>query len=158
MPKELHRADYAVSSNLGQTIDAARQAIIDSRSCLHWLQSQGNTNLGIIGTSLGASYAFVASAHDERVRMNVCNLFSFHFSYAVWSGITTRHIRKLFEGCIELEMLRDCWKAISPSAYVDRYGRYNCANRSLFTGTAFRDSRFLLSGISLPPSSLGLYH
>jgi hypothetical protein len=140
MPKELRRADYAVSSNLGQTIDAARQAIIDSRSCLDWLQSQGYTNLGIIGTSLGASYAFVASAHDERVRMNVCNLFSYHFADVIWTGITTHHIRQSLQGCIGLDLLRDCWRAISPSAYVDRYGQYN--KKSLFIRGAY-DTTFL---------------
>jgi hypothetical protein len=140
MPKELHRADYAVSSNLGRTIDAARQAIIDSRSCLDWLQSQGYGNLGIIGTSLGASYAFVASAHDERVRATVCNLFSYHFSDVIWTGITTRHIRQAMEGCIELDALRDCWEVISPSAYIDRYGRYK--KKSLFIRGAY-DTTFL---------------
>jgi hypothetical protein len=140
MPKELHRPDYAVSSNLGRTIDAARQAIIDSRACLDWLQSRGYANLGIIGTSLGASYAFLASAHDERLRVNVCNLFSYHFADVVWTGITTRHIRQGMEGYIELDALRDCWKAISPSAYVDRYGQYN--KKSLFIRGAY-DTTFL---------------
>jgi hypothetical protein len=140
MPGELHRADYAVSSNLVRTIAAARQAIIDSRSCLDWLQSQGYANLGIIGTSLGASYAFIASAHDERLRVNVCNLYSYHFADAVWTGITTRHIRQALEGHIELDALRDCWKAISPSAYVDKYGRYD--KKSLFIRGAY-DTTFL---------------
>jgi hypothetical protein len=140
MPQELHRADYAVSSNLGRTLDAARQAIIDSRSCLDWLQSQGYTSLGIIGTSLGASYAFLVSAHDERVRVNICNLFSYHFADVIWTGITTRHIRRSLEGRIELEMLRDCWNAISPAAYVDRYGQHN--KKSLFIRGAY-DTTFL---------------
>src|SRR5205823_8876457 len=33
MPPELTRADYAVSANIGRTIDATRQAVIDVRSC-----------------------------------------------------------------------------------------------------------------------------
>src|SRR5580700_6441308 len=41
MPAELERADYAVSSNVARTIDATRQAVIDVRSCVDWLVSQG---------------------------------------------------------------------------------------------------------------------
>ena len=35
------RADYAVSANIGRTLDACRQAVIDVRCCLDWLESQG---------------------------------------------------------------------------------------------------------------------
>jgi hypothetical protein len=140
MPQELHRADYAVSSNLGRTVDAARQAIIDSRSCLDWLQSQGYSDLGIVGTSLGSCYAFLTSAHDERLRVNVYNLFSLHFADVVWTGITTRHIRQGLEGRIPLDPLRDCWEAISPFSYMDRYGEFT--KKSLFIYGAY-DTTFL---------------
>ena len=64
MPAELHRADYSVSSNIGRTIHAARQGIIDIRCCVDWLEQQGYTEFGVLGTSLGSCYAFIASAHD----------------------------------------------------------------------------------------------
>lgn len=73
MPPELHRADYAVSSNIGRTLDATRQAVVDSRSCVDWLQQQGYERIGILGTSLGSCYAFLASAHDARLKVNVFN-------------------------------------------------------------------------------------
>jgi len=60
MPPELQRADYHVSSNLGRTIHAARQSVIDVRACLDWLQQQGYERLGILGTSLGSCIAFIA--------------------------------------------------------------------------------------------------
>ena len=41
MPAELERADYAVSANVARTIDATRQAVIDTRSCVDWLISAG---------------------------------------------------------------------------------------------------------------------
>ncbi len=66
MPAELKRADYAVSANICRTMDAARQAVIDVRCCLDWLELQGFERLGIVGTSLGSAYACLASAHDER--------------------------------------------------------------------------------------------
>ena len=40
-PAELQRADYHVSSNVGRTIHACRQSVIDTRACLDWLVQQG---------------------------------------------------------------------------------------------------------------------
>ena len=68
MPAELKRADYAVSSNIARTIDATRQAVIDTRSAVDWLVSQGFERVGIVGTSLGSCYAFLASTHDPAHR------------------------------------------------------------------------------------------
>jgi hypothetical protein len=121
MPAELNRADYAVSSNVARTVDATRQAVIDTRSALDWLQSLGYDRLGITGTSLGSCIAFLTSAHDARLRANVFNLFSYYFADVVWTGLTTRHIRQGFDGHIELDQLRACWKVISPSSYIDRF-------------------------------------
>src|SRR6201982_1614404 len=67
MPAEISRADYAVSANIGRTLDAVRQGVVDVRCCLDWLEQQGYTKLGIVGTSLGSCYAFIAAPADTRV-------------------------------------------------------------------------------------------
>jgi hypothetical protein len=121
MPGELSRSDYAVSANIARTVDATRQAVIDARSCLDWLETQGYRDMGIVGTSLGSCYAFLTSAHDQRLRTNVFNLFSLYFADVVWTGLTTRHIRAGLEGRIGLEQLRECWEVITPCTYLDRY-------------------------------------
>lgn len=130
MPVELSRADYAVSANVARTVDATRQAVIDSRSCLDWLEAQGYSRLGIVGTSLGSCYAFITSAHDKRLRANVYNLFALYFADVVWTGLTTRHIRQGLEGKIELGQLRDAWEVINPCSYLDRYATFD--KKSLF--------------------------
>ena len=123
-PPELERADYAVSANIGRTIAAARQAIIEIRACADWLNSQGYTELGVLGTSLGSCYAFIASAHDERLRVNAFNHASTYFADVVWTGQSTRHIRAGIECEIELDSLRRCWLAISPMSYFDKFCRF----------------------------------
>ena len=85
MPSELKRADYAVSANIGRTIDAARQGVLDVRCCLDWLQSQGYERLGILGTSLGSCYAFLAAAHDARIQVAAFNHASTYFADVVWA-------------------------------------------------------------------------
>lgn len=121
MPPELTRADYAVSSNIGRTIEATRQAVIDSRSAVDWLEREGYERIGILGTSLGSCYAFLASAHDPRLRVNVFNHCSAFFADVVWTGLSTVHIRQSLEGAISLADLRDCWQAISPVNYLRKY-------------------------------------
>ena len=122
-PSELTRADYAVSSNVARTIDATRQAVIDLRCCLDWLAQQGYTQFGVMGTSLGSCYAFLASAHDERLSVNVFNHASTYFADVVWTGQSTRHIRESLESTIDLESLRRAWMSISPTSYVDQFAR-----------------------------------
>ena len=123
-PAETERADYAVSSSIGRTIDACRQAVADVRSCLDWLEDRGYCRLGIVGTSLGSCYAFVASAHDQRLKVNVFNHASTYFADVVWTGQSTRHIRAGIEGDITLDRLRQAWLAISPGSYFDKFAAH----------------------------------
>ncbi len=140
MPPELERADYAVSANVGRTVDATRQAVIDARACLDWLQQQGYERLGIVGTSLGSCYAFLASAHDERLRVNVFNHCSAFFADVVWTGLSTQHIRKGIEERIDVERLREVWNAISPVHYMEQFARW--PKKSKFIYGAY-DTTFL---------------
>lgn len=123
-PAETDRADYAVSANLGRTLDAGRQAVIDVRCCLDWLQMQGYTRLGLLGTSLGSCYAFLAAAHDARVRLAVFNHASTYFADVVWNGATTHHIRTAAAQHLSLESLRQSWLAISPASYFGKFARW----------------------------------
>lgn len=121
-PAELERSDYAVSSNLGRTIAACQQAVVDIRSCLDWLQAQGYEQFGILGTSLGSCYAFIAAAHDPRLEICAFNHASSWFGDVVWTGQSTRHIREAIEQAgVSQDELREIYRAISPMAYMDRF-------------------------------------
>jgi len=124
-PAELERSDYAVSSNIGRTIAACRQAVIDIRCCIDWLEEQGYEQFGILGTSLGSCYAFIASAHDERLRVNAFNHASKDYGDVVWTGQSTRHIRQAFEDAgMTQNRLRDLWSSISPVSYALRFAAH----------------------------------
>ncbi len=133
MPAELQRADYAVSSNIGRTVDAARQAVIDVRCCFDWLQGQGYDRLGIVGTSLGSCYAYLASAHDSRIRVNAFNHCSTYFADVVWTGLSSRHIRAALETNIDLEQLRECWSSISPVNYLQKFAAQKSKSLLIYT-------------------------
>jgi pimeloyl-ACP methyl ester carboxylesterase len=120
-PGELERSDYAVSANIGRTISACRQAVVDIRCCIDWLEMQGYEHFGVLGTSLGSCYAFLATVHDRRIRVNAFNHASTSFGDVVWAGQSTRHIRQgLTEAGLTQERLRELWAAISPASYYTR--------------------------------------
>ena len=123
-PAEIDRADYAVSANIGRTLDSVRQGVVDVRCCLDWLEAQGYNRLGIVGTSLGSCYAFIATAHDPRIQVAAFNHASTYFADVVWHGQSTRHIREGLETAIDLENLRQVWRAVSPMVYFDKFSRW----------------------------------
>jgi dienelactone hydrolase len=121
-PTELERSDYAVSANVGRTLSACRQAVVDIRCCIDWLEEQGYEHFGVLGTSLGSCYTFLASAHDARIRVNAFNHASTAFGDVVWAGQSTRHIRQgLEEAGLTQERLRALWAAVSPVNYYDKF-------------------------------------
>ena len=121
-PAELERSDYAVSSNVGRTVASCRQAVMDIRSCIDWLEQQGYREFGVLGTSLGSCYAFIAAAHDPRLTVCAFNHASTWFGDVVWTGQSTRHIRQAFEEAgLTQETLREVYRAISPMAYMDKF-------------------------------------
>jgi hypothetical protein len=121
-PTELERSDYAVSANVGRTLSACRQAVVDIRCCVDWLEEQGYEDFGVLGTSLGSCYTFLASAHDARIRVNAFNHASTAFGDVVWAGQSTRHIRQgLEEAGLTQERLRALWASVSPVNYYDKF-------------------------------------
>jgi dienelactone hydrolase len=123
-PAEIARSDYAVSANVGRTIASCRQAVVDIRCCIDWLEQQGYEQFGILGTSLGSCYAFLAAAMDHRIGVTAFNHASMSFGDVVWTGQSTRHIRAAFEAIgMTHQRVSDIWAAISPSHYMDQFAR-----------------------------------
>ncbi len=121
-PAELERSDYAVSSNIGRTISACRQAVVDVRSCVDWLETQGYTQFGVLGTSLGSCYAFIAAAHDPRIRVCAFNHASTWFGDVVWTGQSTRHVRAAFEQAgLTQDQVRHLFASISPMSCMETF-------------------------------------
>ena len=120
MPPELHRADYIVSANVARTVQVCRQAVLDARRGIAWLASQGYDRIGILGTSLGSCLALLTSAHEPLIQAAALNHISPQFADVVWRGLSTSHVRQGLDGHIELDLLRELWKPISPKWYLER--------------------------------------
>jgi hypothetical protein len=134
-PSELERSDYAVSANIGRTLSAVRQAVVDIRCCLDWLEGQGYEQFGVLGTSLGSAYGFLASAHDRRLRVNAFNHASAAVGDVVWAGQSTRHIRQaLEEAGLTQDRVRALWAGASPVNYYAKFAGHS--SRDPRTGNA----------------------
>ena len=130
------RADQLVGTNIGLTLQANQQAVRDARQCLRWLEQQGYTRLGILGTSIGSSIGYIAMVHDPAVRASGFFHVSTYFGDVVKAGMTTSHVWEGLRDGVKVEELREFWAPISPMPYVERgmgagkncflvYGKYD---------------------------------
>jgi len=119
-PAHLERAEYLVSSNIGRTITAIRQAVLDARRAADWLFAQGYKRVGMLGTSVGSCIGFLTFVHDDRFSVGAFIHVSSYFADVVWNGLSTKHVRHSLETGIDLEQLRYLWSPISPQPFVER--------------------------------------
>jgi Alpha/beta hydrolase domain containing 18 len=139
-PAETERADYHCSANVGRTIHAGRQSVIDARGCIDWLVQQGYERIGILGTSLGSCVAFITAAHDRRVQLGIFNHVSMYFSDVVWTGLSTKFVRDSFASHVSQDELRHYWSLISPASYLRLLQGRNLKTQLIW---ASHDSTFL---------------
>jgi len=136
MAKGHERADQICGPNIGLTLQANRQAVQDARRCLHWLEQQGHTKLGILGTSIGSSVGYITLVHDERVRAGGFFHVSTYYADVISQGMTTNHVWQGLRDHVTVDELREYWAPISPMPYVERgmgagrntflvYGKYD---------------------------------
>lgn len=139
-PPEMERADYMVSPNLARTLHALQQSVIDARAVVRWLRQHGLQRIGLMGTSVGSCIGYLVFAHDLDVRVAVFNHVSDFFADVVWTGLSTRFVRRGLEPYIQLDDLRYYWSPISPHTYI---GRVKENYRPHLLITARYDSTFL---------------
>jgi pimeloyl-ACP methyl ester carboxylesterase len=120
MPPELERADYIVSANVARTVQVCRQAVLDARRAIQWLAAEGYKRIGILGSSLGSCLSLLTTAHEPLIKAAALNHISPYFADVVWRGLSTEHVRQGLDGHIDLEVLRELWKPISPAWYLER--------------------------------------
>jgi hypothetical protein len=106
--------------NLGLTIRSNRQAVIDARACIDWLEQEGYRRIGIVGVSIGASIGSIVAAIDARVRAAALLLMADDFADVIWTGSATRHVRASLERAFNQDEVRAAWSIISPATHAAR--------------------------------------
>ena len=115
------RADHLVGPNLGLTMQAGHQAVLDVRRTLRWLQQEGYGPLGILGTSIGSAIGFITMCHEPAVQACAFLHASTYFGDVVATGLTTKTVWDPISAAgITHEQLRHYWSPISPFPYIAR--------------------------------------
>ena len=115
------RADHLVGPNIGLTMQANRQAVLDVRRTLRWLEQEGYGPLGILGTSIGSAIGFVAMCHEPAVEAAAYIHASTYYGAVVATGLTTRTVwGPISAAGITPDELRHYWSPISPYPYIAR--------------------------------------
>jgi fermentation-respiration switch protein FrsA (DUF1100 family) len=112
------RADNLVAPNIGLTLQANRQAVLDVRRCLLWLAQSGYGKLGLVGTSIGSAVGFITMAHDPLVRAGAFLHVSTYFADVVRTGMNTSHVWEGLRAHVSADELRRFWSPISPFPYI----------------------------------------
>src|SRR5208282_586635 len=112
------RADHLVGPNIGLTLQANRQAVLDVRRTLRWLEQQGYDRLGLLGTSVGSCIAFVTMCHEPAVRAGAFLHVATYFGDVVANGLTTMNVWESLQTKVSHEDVRRYWSPISPFPYI----------------------------------------
>ncbi|MGA8552981.1 MAG: prolyl oligopeptidase family serine peptidase [Candidatus Acidiferrales bacterium] len=114
------RADHLVGPNIGLTLQANRQAVLDVRRTLRWLEMQGYDRLGILGTSVGSCLGFLVLTHEPAIRAGAFLHVSTYFGDVLAAGLTTSNVWQTLREHISPDELRGYFSPISPYPYIDR--------------------------------------
>jgi dienelactone hydrolase len=133
------RADHLVGPNIGLTIQATRQAVLDVRRTLRWLEAQGYERLGVLGTSIGSAVGFITMCHEPAIRAGAFVHASTYFGDVVAHGMTTANVWEPLSAEITAEELRHFWMPVSPFPYI---GKLTGAKKKILLITGKYDPTF----------------
>ena len=114
------RADHLIGPNIGLTLQANRQAVVDARCTVRWLEQQGYSPVGILGTSIGSCIAFITMCHEPDLRAGAFLHVATYFGDVVANGLTTMNVWESLAPKISHEEARRYWSPISPLPYISK--------------------------------------
>lgn len=112
------KKEEIVSANIGRTIHAVRQTVIEARSIIDWLEQNGINDIGVLGGSLGSCISYLLTVSDKRVRASAYVELAGYFGEVIMKGEATRFIKEELEKRFSVDEVKDFWKIISPACYT----------------------------------------
>lgn len=161
------RGDHLIGPNIGLTLQANRQAVLDVRRTLLWLRRQGYDPLGILGTSIGSSISFITMCHEPLLRAGAFLHVATYFGEVVANGLTTMNVWESLQTRVSHDELQHYWSPISPFPYISKLngtgkkvlaitGRYDPTFWPEFTNSFLREVQ--CDGLQIETLSLPCGH
>ncbi|MGA9658860.1 MAG: hypothetical protein WBQ60_07145, partial [Asticcacaulis sp.] len=104
-------------------VQAVRQAVWDGRKLILWLKCEGYQDVSVLGMCLGSWVAGLVAAHEPAVARASLFLTAGSLAEMVWTGRTTRSIRKSLEPYLSLAQLERAWAPLNLENHADRLAR-----------------------------------
>ncbi len=102
-----------LSADIGRTVQAMRQAVLDGRKVVAWLHELGFAKISVVGMCIGGTVAGLVAAHDRKVDKAVLMVTPMSPADLVWTAETMKPLRQRIEANMTLKDLRAAWSIIS---------------------------------------------
>lgn len=116
------KSDYSeenfLSASLGRTLRSVRQAVLDGRKIVRWVDSKGYDKIFVAGMCIGGTVAGLVAAHEDKVDKAVLMVTSGSLADVVWTAETLKGLRGRIETSISLESLKTAWGIINLENHV----------------------------------------
>ena len=146
-------------------MQAGRQAVVDVRRTLRWLEQQATTGWESWGPALARRSGSSPCATSPPLRAGAFLHASTYFGEVVSHGLTTKNVWESLQAGVSREELRHYWSPISPFPYIAKLrsewrrkillitGRYDPTFWPEFTDALlekFRGEKLEFESLSLP--------
>lgn len=101
------------SASLGRTVRSMRQAVLDGRKIVRWLDGQGYEKISVVGMCLGGTIAGLIAGQEKKVDKAVLMVAPASPAELVWTAETMHSLRKRIEPSMSLETLEREWGLIN---------------------------------------------
>ncbi len=114
-PQGTFDGEYSISADIGRTLLAFQQAVLDTRALVAWIDARYHVPVYLAGISLGAYVAAMIATVESRLAGLVPILGGASFSKLVWEDYSLRYTRRdLLQGGITPAELEQDWALLDP--------------------------------------------
>ncbi|MFC0471366.1 alpha/beta hydrolase [Halalkalibacter kiskunsagensis] len=109
----LYSGEYMISANVGRTVTAIRQAVLEIRALIQWLKQHKGGKIILIGISLGGYLSNLISLYEKEIDALVSVMYANDLSFEIWHTPIGRYIKQDLEiHGFTYEKLRQSWSII----------------------------------------------
>lgn len=101
------------SASLGRTVRSMRQAVLDGRKIVRWLDGLGYKKISAVGMCLGGTVAGLVAAQEDKLGKAALMVTPADPADLVWTAETMKTLRSRIEPAVSHEALKTAWSLIS---------------------------------------------
>lgn len=102
-----------INANLGRTVRSMRQAVLDGRKIVRWLNANGYETISVAGMCIGGTIAGLVAAYEHKVDKAALLVAPASLADVVWTGETLKRLRNRIEPFLSFDELKIAWGMIN---------------------------------------------